>query len=74
MAKMKLKPCPFCGAELKDEFPTVSNYDKGKWEVQHYCATDPTARLEVTISAYGYTKTQAVARWNARAKRRRADL
>lgn len=66
MAKIKLKPCPFCGAKVEDKFPDVCNYDKGKWEVNHYCETGALARLEVVISAYGSTKKEAVERWNRR--------
>lgn len=69
MARMKLKPCPFCGETLKDEFPVVDHYkdDRGGqvWQVCHYCAA-PFGALGVTVTVYGVTKRQAVYRWNTR--------
>lgn len=67
MSKAKLKPCPFCGAKLKDEYPTVDHYDRGKWQVSHNCKTGRRYELVVCITAYGSTKEQAVERWNGRA-------
>lgn len=67
MAKMKLKPCPFCGARIKNEWPNVANFDQGKWEVSHHCPTENLHGLGVCIQAYGSTRKQAIERWNTRA-------
>lgn len=69
MPGMNLKPCPFCGAELKDKPPFVDCHrteeNKPLWHVTHYCAHEGDD-LGVCVTVYGDTKRQAVERWNTR--------
>lgn len=70
MARMKLKPCPFCGEQIKPEIPTVmkvSDY----WVISHYCSTlrRTGGTLGPTMDVYGSTKAEAIKLWNTRAGR-----
>lgn len=70
MSKMYLEPCPFCGAELEDNWYTAHefDYDKGQWVLSHNCP-HPIGDLNVTINIYGYSKEDVFRRWNTRFKK-----
>ena len=69
MPRMKLRPCPFCGEKIKDEFPNVSKLAKDDWCISHYCTTlrRPCGAHGVSVDVYGISKKQAVEMWNTRA-------
>lgn len=71
MPRLKLAPCPFCGARVKDEYATVNQFRADRWVVSHYCEAPGMAPHEVGVSVavYGATKQEAVRRWNCRAKK-----
>lgn len=64
----KLKPCPFCRAEVPADYIHVSYIEKhDTWLVSHYCKHDEND-LGVCISVYGKTRAEAIERWNNRAE------
>ena len=67
MAKIKLKPCPFCGEKLNAELD-LFQYGKEKWTVIHYCHNyaHDFHGVSVSVSCNGATKEEAVERWNRR--------
>ena len=67
MAKIKLKPCPFCGEKLNAELDLLQ-YGKEKWTVIHYCHNyaHDFHGVSVSVSCDGATKKEAVERWNRR--------
>jgi hypothetical protein len=65
--KMKLEPCPYCGAELEDDWYTIHEYKTGHWVLSHNCKHG-LHELGVCINVYGSTKEETVDRWNTRAE------
>ena len=60
----KMKKCPFCGAEVKAEYPYLCFIEAdGLWSLFHHCDLDvpePTVCLHV----YGNTEDEVIKRWN----------
>ena len=67
MAKLKLKPCPFCGESVEPNDTTLFKLEKC-WVVSHYCPALRRASGELgpTMDVYGSTKAEAVEFWNTR--------
>ena len=72
MKELKLKPCPFCGAELDaNDGLTVSKLPTGSWLVSHYCGI--FSDLSVCIDAYGGTREEAIDKWNQRRRKQKNE-
>ena len=60
MSKEKLKPCPFCGEEIRKE---ISPNEVGEWIFWHVCES-----TRLLIAQTYVTKKEAIKAWNRRAK------
>ena len=62
----KLKPCPFCGNKIVDEYPHVYRNEKiGEWVLYHNCP-HPHRDLSIIITLYADTREELEKRWNNR--------
>ena len=64
--KHEMKRCPFCGEEVREDFPYFYYHEGMKlWVFDHNCvATD----LKISINLWGDTREEVIERWNNRAK------
>ncbi len=59
-----LRDCPFCGAEVIAEYPTLTYLERrGLWNISHYC-NHLSPAVSVCIDVYGKTKQECFDKWN----------
>ena len=64
----EMKRCPFCGAEVEEQFPYFYFHEgMEEWVFSHYCPHEGET-LAVSISLWGKTREEVIERWNARAE------
>ena len=63
----ELKPCPFCGQTIREEFPDFYLHpETHEWHLTHFCRSEEG--LSVCMMIYGNTKEEVIERWNHRAE------
>lgn len=71
MEKIELKPCPFCGASISAA-EDLQMLRRDLCVVSHFCVQPFRERRDgspaVVVEVYGSTETEAVDRWNTRAR------
>lgn len=65
MPRMRLEPCPFCGAKVKPDLDLLQLSDDS-WVLNHFCK-HPRGGMGVVVTVYGATKKETAQRWNTRA-------
>lgn len=60
----RLRRCPFCKAEVEDEYPYLHyNEILDKWVLDHWC--DKNVSTDgVYITVYGKTEQEVIDKWN----------
>ena len=64
----EMKRCPFCGNEVKENYPYLSYISSLKlWSFSHNCP-HTSGSVPISINIFEETREEVIERWNHRGK------